>query len=619
MNIFFKQAMRKPIFTILMTILLSLSIALTSIGFAAWNGAKRQQEDIFNTYTTIAVPVQIDLKTISNDEFNVEVEKIGTALQNQMRADWAAQEAPQLTMIDRRCLLSAHVPGSKSISSSRMDPVEYNIVFDSECYNLSVFALRCETIRDWTAEGVLFYHATFSVEEAVSLSDAYDCFPAPDKVQIISDLREADGKMLFEAGKTYLVFGQYQDYPVYREGSGYAQNTGGIRAFIPFPELSSNSSREPSYLEMGYENGQIYHYLAQGELEWAREYTGTVEEFLAGEDASVWNEQILPICKINQESSAVVLTDSIQSMYSFNTGDTSLLSGRFFTEEEYKTGREVCIISAAFAEVNDLTLGDTVELDYYNSGHREYTNGASANSKFATADPGPFRQRNCMTPDTSIGVCKEYTIVGIYTGPRFIFGSYYFNADTIFVPKASVPNAEEYESPTNSLLNSFILNNGSADEFEAYMLEQGYGGQFLYYDQDFTSMQESLDALATNAMRLMMVGIGAFVLVCALFLFLNFRRMGAAILGVRRLGRAAGKVFAEVFAVLVAQELVAIVIGTGMASLLFDTVTVRVLSSVLTLDGDAIMAASAGAFAVLAITSAVAAAFAANGKLMKAK
>lgn len=612
MNIFFKQAMRKPVFTILMTILLSLSIALTSIGFAAWNGAKRQQEDIISAYTTIAVPLQIDLKTMTIDD-------IGTAMQNQMRADRAAQEAPQLAMIDRRCLLSAHVPGSKSISSSRMDPVEYNVVFDGECYNLSVFALRCETIRDRTAEGVLFYNATFSVEEVVSLSDAYDCFPAPDKVQIYTDLREANGEMLFEAGKTYLVFGQYEDYPVYRDGSGYAQNTGGSRSITPFPELDSNCFGEPSSLEMGYQNGQSYHYLAEGELEWVREYTGTVEEFLAGEDASVWNEQILPICEINQQSSAVVLTDSIQSMYSFNTGDTSLLSGRFFTEKEYKTGSEVCIISAAYAEVNELQLGDTVELDYYNSGYINFTNGAVANSLYTAPDPGPFRQRKCMTPDTSIGVCKEYTIVGIYTGPRFIFGSYYFNADTIFVPKASVPNAEEYESSTNSLLNSFVLKNGSADEFEEYMLEQGYGGQFLYYDQDFTSMQESLDALATNAMRLMMVGIGAFVLVCALFLFLNFRRMKTTILGVRRLGRASKAVFGEIFAVLIALEIFAIALGNGMAALLFDTVTVRVLSSVLTLDGGAIAAASAGMFVLQAIASAIAAAFAVNGKLMKAK
>ena len=224
-----------------------------------------------------------------------------------------------------------------------------------------------------------------------------------------------------------------------------------------------------------------------------------------------------------------------------------------------------------------------------------------------------------MTPDTSIGVCKEYTIVGIYTGPRFIFGSYYFNADTIFVPKASVPNAEEYESSTNSLLNSFVLKNGSADEFEEYMLEQGYGGQFLYYDQDFTSMQESLDALATNAMRLMMVGIGAFVLVCALFLFLNFRRMKPEIRGVRLLGRAPGTVFAEVFAVLLIQGASAVVLGSAMAALLFGTVTKAVLSAALTLQMDAILTAALAAIALHTLASAISAAAVVNRKLMKAK
>ena len=144
-------------------------------------------------------------------------------------------------------------------------------------------------------------------------------------------------------------------------------------------------------------------------------------------------------------------------MYSFNTGDEALLSGRFFTGEEYTNGDDVCVISAAYAEQNGLRLGDMIQLDYYDSGFGEYNNGATANSMLAAEDPGPYRQRYYMSLDDAIGVCKNYTVIGIYTGARFAFGAYQLNADTILVPKASVPNAQNYETRANSLLNTFVL------------------------------------------------------------------------------------------------------------------------------------------------------------------
>lgn len=612
MNIFFKQATRKPVFTILMVLLLSLAIALSCIGYSAWTSAKMQQGEISGGYTTIAIPLQPDMTNLSADEITL-------ALQNRVYADWAGQESPQLTMIDRRCLLSAHIAGSKSLSSSRIDPSEYNIAFDGECYSLAVFALRCDNIREQPTEGMLLYDATFSVDEVVCLSDAYDCFPTPDTVHIYSDVREANGATPLEKGKTYLVFGQYQDYPVVRDTDGYSQVTTENRYIVPFPEIHSNFYGNPASLEIGDRNGQSYHYPTAGQKPWVSEYSGTVTDFLSSDAGSVWNEEILPLCQLNHESATVILTDSITSMYSFNTGDASLLSGRFFTDEEYKEGANVCIISASYAELNNLRLGDTLQLDYYNSYFGEYSNGATANSMFAAGDPGSYRQRYYMTPDDAIGVCKEYTIIGVYTGARFAFGSYHFNADTILVPKASVPNTENYETWANSLLNTFILENGSTEEFEMYMEEQGLGGQFLYFDQDFSSMQESLEALETNAMRLMLLGIVVFLLISVLFLFLNFRRMKPTIRGVRLMGKYAKNVFGEIFSILLILEILAVLIGTSTAAILYDTVTEKVLSTILALHPEAILTAAVAAFVFHAFISITGTAFSANRKLMKAK
>lgn len=612
MNIFLKQATRRPLFTTLLVLLLSFSVLLSCIGYSAWESAKTQKSEISNGYTTIAIPIEPDLSNLSPEE-------IATALQNRVFADNAAQEAPQITMVDRRCLLSAHIAGSRSLSSSSIDPSEYNTAFDGECYSLAVFALRCSGIREQPTEGMFLYDATFSVEEIVCLSDAYNTFPKPDSVHIYSDVRESNGAVPFEKGKTYLVFGQYQDHRVVRSADGYDQVKNENRYIVPFPEINSNFYGEPSSLELGSYNGLDYHFPAAGQLPWVCEYTGSVTDYLNSDAASTWREDIVPLCQLNYESAAVILTDRAESMYSFNTGDEALLSGRFFTGEEYTNGDDVCVISAAYAEQNGLRLGDMIQLDYYDSGFGEYNNGATANSMLAAEDPGPYRQRYYMSLDDAIGVCKNYTVIGIYTGARFAFGAYQLNADTILVPKASVPNAQNYETRANSLLNTFVLKNGSAKEFEKYMEQQNLAGQFLYFDQDFSSMQESLDALETNAMRLMMVGIGVFLLTSALFLFLNFRRMNLTIRGVRLLGRSSKAVFREIIMALIPLETLAVLFGTCAAIALFDVVTRNLLSSALTLRPEAMAVSAVTAFVFLMVSTMISTAIFANRKLMKAK
>lgn len=612
MNIFLKQATRRPLFTTLLVLLLSFSVLLSCTGYSAWESAKTQKNEISNGYTTIAIPIEPDLSNLSPEE-------ITTALQNRVFADKAAQEAPQITTVDRRCLLSAHIAGSRSLSSSSIDPSEYNTAFDGECYSLAVFALRCSGIREQPTEGMFLYDATFSVEEIICLSDAYNTFPKPDSVHIYSDVRESNGAVPFEKGKTYLVFGQYQDHRVVRSADGYDQVKNENRYIVPFPEINSNFYGEPSSLELGSYNGLDYHFPAAGQLPWVCEYTGSVTDYLNSDAASTWREDIVPLCQLNYESAAVILTDRAESMYSFNTGDEALLSGRFFTGEEYTNGDDVCVISAAYAEQNGLRLGDMIQLDYYDSGFGEYNNGATANSMLAAEDPGPYRQRYYMSLDDAIGVCKNYTVIGIYTGARFAFGAYQLNADTILVPKASVPNAQNYETRANSLLNTFVLKNGSAKEFEKYMEQQNLAGQFLYFDQDFPSMQESLDALETNAMRLMMVGIGVFLLTSALFLFLNFRRMNLTIRGVRLLGRSSKAVFREIIMALIPLETLAVLFGTCAAIALFDVVTRNLLSSALTLRPEAMAVSAVTAFVFLMVSTMISTAIFANRKLMKAK
>lgn len=133
-------------------------------------------------------------------------------------------------------------------------------------------------------------------------------------------------------------------------------------------------------------------------------------------------------------------------------------------------------------------------------------------------------------------------------------------------------------------------------------------------------MQESLDALETNAMRLMMVGIGVFLLTSALFLFLNFRRMNLTIRGVQPLGQVIqGSIPGKSSWHLFLWKSLAVLFGTCAAIALFDVVTRNLLSSALTLRPEAMAVSAVTAFVFLMVSTMISTAIFANRKLMKAK
>ena len=615
MNIFFKQSRRKWAFTLLMVLLLGLSVALACTGFSAWQSARAQQAEISSRYTTVAVMEQLATDGMDEDTHIAELQK-----------DWAAGKAaeiaPQVAEIDQRLLLSGYIPGSTGLSSCSIEPVEYNIAFEDECYSLAVLAVECTGIEDFSdlppemqSDGQ--YDVFCNVVEAVSLFPDYDCFPTPDTVRILCNLEWTGGEILFQVGKTYLIFGQYHDHPVLpanqsstdAEGeAGYQQKTSYPRYFYPLPRIDRFDFRPLSGLT------------SVKTMPWVEEYTGDLGEFWESEAGAYWREEILPICQLNYASATVILTDNLNSMYAFNTGETSLLEGRFFTAEEYRSGAPVCMVSAAYAQVNGLQLGDTLPIQLYRTAYGSRL-GGRLNTMFDHPDPGPYIQRNFMLPEEATGLTGEYTIVGIYTGPRFSFGLYTITADTIFLPKAAVPNAGDYTIPgdTSPRLCSYILENGTAEAFEAYMADQGLGGQFLYFDQDYTAMAESLAAMSANALRLFAVGLGAFLLISALFLFLNFRRMGPVIRGARLLGRPVKEVRREMIGLLFCLEGAAVLLGGVLSAVLFDAVTRATLSSALTLQVDGLLIMAAVLLGLLFAASCLWATIAARRKLMQSK
>ena len=625
MGIFRKQTVRAPWTTVLLVLLLALSIAASSIGFAAWTGANKQFEEIDRQYTTIAIPSGLNQekqydagyqRSIGFDSIEFDD---GSIYYGPFDSENTAKGSEHYKGSDKRIYLSAHVEGGIPLTSGTLDPLNYNYTLDNYCYQTSVLALRCveletDIVYDWREE--IYYSAYFEIVDRVCQIDAYDIPPYDDQLLIHASLRTRDGMVPFEVGKTYLVRGVYWDYEIW-QGYDWVTNEEGIEQYktVPVREWDNDpdSKRKllmenlgfcqglPSFQTTGVRSGLLnwnyermqnpetgeYYNTTPEENCWPyfAEYEGDWRDFLETEEGQVWKEEIIPNFEQNHSSVPVILTDDVKSMYFFNSGDASILDGAFFTDADYQNGNAVCLVSAAYAKHNGLSVGDTLHLDFFKNKY----DPTSYTILQGSGRTGMTIRRFPLTDYDRIDVEQDYTIVGIYSAPEWQAGSHAFHADTVFVPKASVPDADKYTGPSLPLLNTVILENGSIDAFEAHMAENGKAGVYLYFDQGYTEAAATVQTLIDNAMRLMLVGVAMFLLASMLFLLLFARRVSAVMRSMRLLGVPKRKTWLESLAVLFAQELTAVAMGNALAVVLYARITAQLLAGTPALDVQSIL------------------------------
>ena len=616
MGIFRKQTARAPLTTVLLVLLLALSIAAASVGFAAWAGGQKQFASINDQYSTIAILSGVNTQKLWEvgryypagvDSFRFED---GSLYIGPKDALAEAERSQYFLGSSDSILLNAEVEGCTGLTSGTMDIMDYNAALDKHCYQLSVLAVRCISIE----EGIPIdyfnwndYTATFEIVAAVCRMDAYDLPPENGTISVYSRLYTEDGEYPFEVGKTYLIRGRYEDYPISDTHQDWVKLEDGTKQLqwvrARDVEYSSRDFQMEGYSPMvevtpdrlgitpglinystekaPYPNSDLcYWKTPEGCWPYYAEYEGDWRDYLASEDGRVWREEIIPDCERNHASAGVILTDNVDHLYAFNTGAASILEGRRISLEEYEAGANVCLVSAAYAKLNSLAVGDSIRLDYYDTGCVETEYGLGThNGKL-----GMTIQRAPLSDETYLNIQEEYQIVGIYTAPEWQPGLHSFHADTIFVPRQSVPNVERRTENSPTMLNSIVIENGSIDAFEAHMAANDKAGAYLYFDQGYSEAAATVQTLIDNAMRLMMVGIAMFLLASMLFLLLFARRVSAVMRSMRLLGVPKRGVWLESLGMLVMQETVAVMLGNSLAVILYDRITAQLLSGTPALD-----------------------------------
>lgn len=601
MNLFRIYFRRNAAICCILILLLTLAVSFCSLGVTSLVSTVQQLQAVSSQYTTIAVP--------SNDLnwyrfLSCDADEVDTSAMN---------HATGFQKIDRRGVLGAYISGTKRVTSFETEDYLNNA---SNYYNthLTVLAARCDSVvpheleslyvmtdengneTEQQTEIICGYEANFTVLDTLSRNDAYKVYPL--ETVVIGGLFTNDLQIPFAEGKTYLLFGITNGFATDTEAS-----TGEYR-YIVNEELTASGNLNYDHLEGTAlcdslliecgdveSDGKFYGAMSADQLPIYQEYEGNLEDFLASEEGALWRETWIPMCERNYASANVLLTDNLYSLLSFNDGTAGILDGQDFTQEDYETGAQVCMVSSAYAQKNGLSLGDTLNMDLYTCdsalGMSWVQSGFSVTTEMLNLFE-PLKEEN------KLGMQKDYTIVGIYSAPEFPVSRYAFDCNTILVPKNSIPDSAAYELPGNSLLTSAVLDNGTGEAFLEALEAQGYENVFEVFDMGYSAAAGSLIAARDNALLLFSIGLAVFLLGSLLFYGTILQRLKPVIRSMRNIGVKPKMILGQLLAVLLGSAACAVVVGTVMSAALFDQISGLLLSGGIALSpGAAVLCAGA--------------------------
>lgn len=234
----------------------------------------------------------------------------------------------------------------------------------------------------------------------------------------------------------------------------------------------------------------------------------------------------------NNHSVPVLAVDSVEGMLEFASGRTQITQGRSISQEEYRDGAAVCLISETLARESGLDVGDTLPLSLYEKEKNLMP------TMVGDSDP----TASYYLPQRGFQQETEYTIIGLYRqSSEWSETVASFTPNSVLTPKKSVTCAMEtgdcaIEASPSGLWGTMILKNGTAGQMEARLAENNLAGTVTYYDQGYSGIMESLDGFSRVSRTVLWVGLALWVVVLAAYCVLFTLQEGKTALRMWTLG-----------------------------------------------------------------------------------
>ena len=249
------------------------------------------------------------------------------------------------------------------------------------------------------------------------------------------------------------------------------------------------------------------------------------------DSTSSWRTAMESI-QTNNHSVPVLAVDSVEGMLEFASGRTQITQGRSFSQSEYDSGAAVCLISETLARESGLDVGDTLPLSLYEKEKNLMP------TMVGDSDP----TASYYLPQRGFQQETEYTIVGLYRqSNEWSQGVASFTPNTVLVPRKSVTCAVKTGETglgvsSGCLWETMVLQNGTIDQMEARLEENGLDGTVTYYDQGYSDIVESLDGYTRVSRTVLLVGLALWAVVLAAYCVLLPMQEGKTALRMWTLG-----------------------------------------------------------------------------------
>jgi hypothetical protein len=593
MNLLILWMRRKPFVSLLLILLLSVGAALGSVGVSAYFAANRQTETAADFYTTVAIPydpVWLGRTPTESYDYLRDPQALYYDL------DEILSDLPVSALPCAAVPLQGIIPDSVNVK-----PHDFDSVFQLWGYSVTngpdytfVAAARCDSVTDRSEERIYtswdgdVMTGTWTEKEkscsyVFSVTDPI-CMPEPSKneyqakyLELHTRIYRQDGSALFEKGKTYLLWG---------------------RLILPLREWAEDGEDTPAAYTLFIKEYDARSEVHQNGAVWmtydeaypmAAQFSGSVQDFLNSEEGRVWREELIPAAERNHHCVMLLAVDCAESLAPFCERLAELVAGRFYTSEEAASGAKVCLVSAAWAEKNGVSVGDVLPVAVY-APQIEVLQFVGTFDGTGYAGPetdGAFLEMRPSFASDDTGQGGDYEVVGIYTCPPSDHGSLRFGPDTVLIPKSSIGNADRYRTEAMThypLLNAYLLPDGAQEEMEQALAECGFAGNFLYYDYGFSIAKDAIGQMSDNGTYLLCAGVAAFVLSVLLFVLLQQLLLARSIRSMRLIGQTPAAIRRSFAETIPLWSVPAVLLGGLFARIGYGLVTKKLFSAVLSYD-----------------------------------
>ncbi len=228
----------------------------------------------------------------------------------------------------------------------------------------------------------------------------------------------------------------------------------------------------------------------------------------------------------------VTATNSTKLLIPFYNGAAYVQEGSDISEDQYRNGDLVCLVSSSFARMNNLSVGDKIKLPLYYANYRSSAGRAYGQSEMWFG----FNLLNAKGDVYPIFFEEEYTIVGLYLSIGGNSSGYTMAKNEVIIPTKSIKASDKDNivayGPMMGYTTSFQIPNGTMEEYMEAFQKLGIDElKVTLYDKGYSKLKAGLDNIKNMSVILCAAGVIATLLILAFFcnLFITKQKKRTAI------------------------------------------------------------------------------------------